>query len=66
MMPDEALADLVESGDLITLVPDRRVHVPLFWQTRSQSSRIMQGLSEIVLQVAAESLTSMELATEDS
>ncbi|KMK64814.1 LysR family transcriptional regulator ArgP [Puniceibacterium sp. IMCC21224] len=52
MMPHVAVAALVDSGELIDVVPDARVRVPLFWHTRSQSSRIMQGLSEIVLRVA--------------
>lgn len=56
MMPNDAVAELMESGELIEVVPKARVRVPLFWHTRSQSSRIMQGLSEIILQVAAECL----------
>jgi len=52
MMPREAVAGLIESGELAEVVPNARVRVPLFWHTRSQSSRILQTLSEIVLQVA--------------
>ncbi len=58
MMPLEAVAAFIESGELIKVAPDARVRVPLFWHTRSQSSRIMQGLSEIVLQVSEKSLIS--------
>lgn len=52
MMPREAVATLLESGELVEVVTNARVRVPLFWHTRSQSSRILQRLSNIVSKVA--------------
>lgn len=56
MMPSDTVLPLVDRGELVELVPDVRVHIPLFWQSRTQSSTIMQQLSEIVADVASENL----------
>jgi len=63
MMPLESVAGLIESGELVEVVTNARVRVPLFWHTRSQSSRILQRLSEIVLQVAEMKPTKTDSAT---
>ncbi len=60
LMPSESVAGLLETGELVEIVPSARVRIPLFWHTRSQSSKILQALSEIVLQVAGTSLNSNE------
>lgn len=52
MMPTETVMPLVESGELVEVVPEIRVPTPLFWQSRSQSSSILRRLSEVVLEVA--------------
>ena len=56
MMPFEAVAASIASGDLVELVPGIRVKTPLFWHTRSKSSDALQRLSEVVLRVARQTL----------
>lgn len=56
MMPFEAVATFIASGDLIELVPGARVKTPLFWHTRSKSSDALQRLSEVVQNVARQTL----------
>ena len=52
MMPRETVGPLVESGELREVVPDVSVRIPLFWQSRSQSSTVLQQLSKVVSEVA--------------
>lgn len=56
MMPDATVGPMVSTGDLIELVPDKRVSMPLYWQARSQSSAILRRLSKIVEEEAARQL----------
>ena len=58
MMPSVTVRPLVESGELVEVVPGIRIKTPLFWQSRSQSSRILTRLSEVVSEVAGLWLTS--------
>ena len=65
MMPSITVEPLVNRGELIEVVPGVRVRTSLYWQTRSQSSEILESLSRIVSSVAAEWLYSFdETATE--
>ncbi|MDD9922959.1 MAG: LysR family transcriptional regulator ArgP [Boseongicola sp.] len=56
MMPYEAVAPHIEAGRLFELVPNKRVQIPLYWTSRSQSSNILNKLSQIVSEVAQERL----------
>ena len=56
MMPIESVSGLIDAGDLVEIVPDVRVRIPLFWHSRSQSSGLLQRLSDVVLDVAKERL----------
>ena len=58
MMPSVTVLPLVETGELVEVMPDIRIQTPLFWQSRSQSSSILKNLSEIVSQVASQWLSS--------
>ena len=57
MMPGESVLPLIASGDLVELVPDVRVKVPLFWHSRSQSSGVLHHLSDIVMEVSKRRLS---------
>jgi LysR family transcriptional regulator (chromosome initiation inhibitor) len=57
MMPSVTVQPLVDSGELVEVVPGIRIQTPLFWQSRSQSSSILNRLSEVVLEVAGLWLT---------
>lgn len=52
MMPSLTVGPLVESGELVELVPGERIDMPLFWQTRSQASTTLRELSRVVSSVA--------------
>ena len=56
MMPSETVLPLIEAGELREVVPNARVRVPLFWQSRSQSSVVLQNLASVVLSVAEKRL----------
>ncbi|MEM9970607.1 MAG: LysR family transcriptional regulator ArgP [Pseudomonadota bacterium] len=56
MMPRETVGPLVDSGELVEVVPDVTVRLPLFWQSRSQSNTVLQRLSDVVAAVATERL----------
>lgn len=56
MMPIESVSALLTAGDLVEIVPDARVRIPLFWHSRSQSSGVLHRLSDIVIAVAKERL----------
>ena len=63
MMPTETVMPLVESGELKELLPNVRVRVPLFWQSRSQASVVLQSLASVVSSVAEKRLL---MAVEDN
>ncbi len=52
MMPSETVLPLVEAGELMEVLPNARIRVPLFWQSRSQASVVLQNLANIVMTVA--------------
>lgn len=60
MMPSESVMPGIEDGTLVELVPGARLNVPLYWQSRSQSSNVMTKLSEIVMNTAAQRLLTMD------
>lgn len=57
MMPSLTVGPMVDSGQLIELVPGARIDMPLFWQTRSQASTTLRELSNVVSEVAADWLS---------
>ncbi|NNE80629.1 MAG: LysR family transcriptional regulator ArgP [Silicimonas sp.] len=63
MMPSVTVQPLVESGHLVELVPDVKVRTPLHWQSRSQSSNILNRLSEFVSDIADNTLAPVEVET---
>lgn len=60
MMPSLTVDPLVESGELVELMPGERIDMPLFWQTRSQASTTLRELSRVVSAVAADWLRGPE------
>ena len=56
MMPNEAVQEFIDSGELVELVPKVRVKTPLYWHTRAQSNSILLRLSDVVSEVAAQRL----------
>lgn len=56
MMPAVTVAPLVKTGELIELVPKKRVHMSLYWQSRTQSSSLLLRLTDVVSDVASEEL----------
>ena len=52
LVPGVAGAPYLESGELIELVPDKRIKVSLHWQCSTQSSEILRKLGEVVYQEA--------------
>lgn len=56
MMPFEAVAPGITSGELVEIMPNARLRTPLFWHTRSKSSEVLQRLSSIVRNVAQQKL----------
>ena len=53
MMPELTVSPLIKRKELVALVPDASVSVPLHWQTRSQSSELLASLTDIVEEVAS-------------
>ena len=56
LMPGVTVNPLIAEGKLIELVPAARINIALHWQSRTQSSGILQRLSNIVAEVAAAEL----------
>lgn len=54
MMPRATVGPMLESGQLIEIVPDATVQMPLFWQVRNQSSTVLRRLTDIVAEEASE------------
>ena len=52
MMPTMTVGPRVQSGHLRELIPGIRVAVPLYWQTRNQSSTILKTLTQFVQSIA--------------
>lgn len=66
MMPSLTVDKLVERGELVELVPEERIRMPLFWQTRSQASTTLRELSNVVSEVAADWLRAAARTTADA
>jgi len=56
MMPIVSVEHLIESGELIEIVPNTRIATPLFWHTRLQASATLRRLSEIAIDVSKDKL----------
>ncbi len=52
LVPGGAGASYLENGELIELVPNKRIKVSLHWQSSTQSSEILRKLGEVVLDEA--------------
>jgi LysR family transcriptional regulator, chromosome initiation inhibitor len=52
LLPESAVADELERGDLVELVPGRRPEVPLFWQHWRLGSSVVADLTESVVRAA--------------
>ena len=52
LVPGVAGLPYLESGELIELVPGKRIKISLHWQSSTQSSEILRRLGEIVLEEA--------------
>ncbi len=48
MMPTVTVQPFLDSGELIELVPGKRINISLHWQSSSQSSEILRLLAEVV------------------
>lgn len=58
MMPTVTVSPFVDSGELKELVPGKRVHISLHWQSSTQSSEILRLLGQIVIDEAMINLQS--------
>lgn len=58
MMPTISVERLVAGGELVEIIPKKRINVPLYWQMRNQSSKVLNSLTSIVEAVASENLQS--------
>lgn len=54
--PHELIAPLLVSGELVELVPDTALDVPLYWQHARAASSLIEGLSREVVVAAARAL----------
>lgn len=52
LVPTIAAQPYLESGDLVELVPDKRIMVSLHWQSSTRSSEILRRLGEVVVEEA--------------
>jgi LysR family transcriptional regulator (chromosome initiation inhibitor) len=52
LVPGAAGTKDLSTGELIELVPNRRIEVSLHWQSSTQSSEVLRKLGEIVLEEA--------------
>lgn len=52
LVPGVAGLPYLASGELIELVPNKRIHISLHWQSSTQSSEILRQLGEIVFEEA--------------
>ncbi|MBT8449878.1 MAG: ArgP/LysG family DNA-binding transcriptional regulator, partial [Gammaproteobacteria bacterium] len=57
MMPTLTVSPLIQQGILRELKSEKIVRVPLYWQMRNQSSRILRKLTAIVKEVAEDQLS---------
>jgi len=52
LVPTIAAQPYLESGELIELVPDKRIMISLHWQSSTRSSEILRRLGEVVVEEA--------------
>lgn len=52
LVPGIAGLPLIESGELIELVPGKRIQISLHWQSSTQSSEILRRLGEVAVEEA--------------
>lgn len=57
LLPESDVADELERGDLVELVPGRRTEVPMFWQHWRLGSTLVTDLTEAVVGAAREWMT---------
>lgn len=56
MMPTLTVGPMVKAGQLVELIPDVRLAMPLYWQGRANASGTLRALNEVVTGVAAAAL----------
>ena len=56
VLPELHCQELLESGDVVLLFPDRHLDVPLFWQTWRVAPAALDALTAVVVATAARSL----------
>ena len=56
MMPSITVGPLIEQNKLVEILPNIRLHTPLYWQCRANSSGSLEKLNEIVSSVASQAL----------
>lgn len=56
MMPSLSVRPLIDTGELVELVPGISLSVPLLWQCRSSSGQLLSKLTEIVKEVCSVTL----------
>ena len=52
MNPEDLVAPLLASGDLVELAPGRTLDVPLYWQRWSLEAPVLRTLTEAVASAA--------------
>lgn len=65
MMPTGTVQPYIDAGELVELVPDRRVHTSLYWQSSARGTEVFRLLSEIVTSEADKRLIPQTLAVTD-
>ncbi|WP_310620020.1 LysR family transcriptional regulator ArgP [Flexibacterium corallicola] len=56
MNPEHLVSDYLEKGQLVELIPDLTVDVPLCWQISPLASEVLKELTDCVVQVAGKKL----------
>ncbi len=62
MLPHAMVADQLENGTLVELVPGSALDVPLYWQQARAASKLLEGLSQQLLQAARTALRPLPAA----
>ena len=57
LMPTVSVARQLRSGQLVELVPETRINVPLYWHSSSQGAELFRKLANIVSEEARKRLT---------
>jgi len=56
MMPTVSVARQIKSGQLIELVPEKRIKIPLYWHSSTQGAELFRKLASIVADEARKKL----------